>query len=180
MMRALTIAPLVCLMSALGPARTAAQRELELSVGASSLLLLSTFSGGVYHAVDATARVAMTPAWGVGGGVRLGLTAAEPELFGRVDIQRRIRDWAPSAGLELGVTTRGNQRSDDPLLAELREQSLQARSPYYIAINAALLRFHVFERYRVSALEFQLGTHLEPLGGHVRLQLGLLSVGVAL
>lgn len=143
-------------------ARAQAADALELSAGVSSLMLLSTFTGNVQHALELTAHGRATRSWWWAAGTRLGFAPMQPEVFVRIDARPEFVSWAPAAGLELGVTARAGKRSGDPLLAELREHSRDARSAFYLAFVAAPLCFRIFDRCRV-ALRWEAGSAAQRL-----------------
>jgi hypothetical protein len=66
------------------------------------------------------------------------------------------------------------------LLVEARASARRDLTPVYVAVHAVPLRFHTFDRFALSFLELQIGTHVSPFGRYLRLQLGLLAVGVTL
>jgi hypothetical protein len=154
--------------------------RFELSMGTSSLFVLGPMSGVASVSLDASASGAITHGWWWTGGARLGLGAWLPEAFARITAAPRVGDWAPAAGLELGVSARADDDAGSALLAEARAQASDGLSPIYVAVHASPLRFHVFERFRVSVLELQLGTYVTPFGRYVRAQIGLIAAGIAL
>jgi hypothetical protein len=153
---------------------------IELASGASALLVLGPLSGKTSMALDVIATGPIVRAWWWSGGARLGLGPLGPEVFARVLARPRVRAWEPALGLELGLSARGDDDSGGALIAESRAVSREGLSPFYLAVHAAPLRFHLSERFRLSLLELDLGTHLEPLGRFVRAQLGFVSLGYAL
>jgi hypothetical protein len=171
MLLAASAAPTAGAMSAPG---------FELWTGASSLLVLSPVSGRASFALETAAQGPITPAWRWVGGARLGFGPLSPEAFARLAVTPRWHDWMPSAGLELGLSARAGHDSGGALLAEERALSRRDLVPAYVALHAAPLCFQLFGRIRVSVLELQTGTYLSPFGRYVRLQVGLLSAGIAL
>jgi hypothetical protein len=123
-------------------------------------------------------------AWRLGGGVRLALprgAASVPlELYARALLSARWGSWMPAVGPELGLSglsvleprTTGLPEDIDALEGE-------RLGNVYLAFHAAPLRFAV-RGFTVSALELQWGTTFTPPGGTLRLQVGLLHVGVPL
>jgi hypothetical protein len=130
--------------------------------------------------VDASVRGPIAGAWQWNVGARLGLSPPSPDLFGGVAISPRLGAWEPSVGLELGFSARGDDDTGDALLREARDASRDGLSPIYSAIQAAPLSFRFGDDLRLSVLELQLGTYVQPLGRYVRAQLGIVSLGVAL
>lgn len=153
---------------------------LELTGGASSLIVLGPLSGQASAALEASVSgpVAQTFAWTAG--ARLGLGAWSSEAFGRFSAAPQLGAFLPRAGIELGLSARGDDDSGDKLLSEGRALSREELSPVYVAVHTAPLRFRIFDRYRLSVLELQLGTHVVPMGRFVRVQVGLVSLGVVL
>jgi hypothetical protein len=159
---------------------TIPSERLEVSAGASMLLSVSPYAGSVERAVNVTLRGPIVRAWKWGAGGRLGIGPARPEGFVQLLAAPVFDIWEPAAGLELGITARDDFSDESKLLRELRETSIADVSPFYAAIHTMPLSFRLWERFRFSALEFQVGTHLTPFGRVVRLEFGLISVGAAL
>jgi hypothetical protein len=168
-----------CCLAAAGPAR-AQTSSLEVGLGTSALLVLGPMSGSSSFAVDATARGPLARAWQWNAGVRVGVSPPSPELFAGVAIAPRIGAWQPSVGLELGLSTRGDDDAGSALLREARDASRTGLSPVYFAFHGAPLSFWLADDWRFSVLELQLGTHVAPLGRYVRAQLGIVSLGMRL
>ncbi|MFY0583823.1 hypothetical protein ACN28S_64510 [Cystobacter fuscus] len=76
------------------------------------------------------------------------------------------------SGLPVIIAPRG--LPDDLANAQARKLA-----PFYVAVHAQPLRF-VFRSFSVSALELQWGTPINQPGSALRLQLGLLHLGVVL
>jgi hypothetical protein len=150
----------------------------SLSLGISALLLQSYQFNRVSTSFDATVERAVAPAWAWAIGGRLGLSPALPEGFIRLQATPALGRWMGVAGIEVGVTSR--RRYDVPSggVAEgLRQQAEDEISPFYLGFHTAALRFAFWERWRLSLLELQIGSHFGRIGEHVRVQLGLLSLG---
>jgi hypothetical protein len=109
-----------------------------------------------------------------------GAASVPLELYARALLSARWGSWMPAVGPELGLSglsileprTTGLPEDIDALEGE-------RLGNVYLAFHAAPLRFAV-RGFTVSALELQWGTTFTPPGGTLRLQLGLLHVGVPL
>ena len=103
------------------------------------------------------------------------------ELYARALLSGQVGHWQPAVGPELGLSgVPVVQPRSNALPADYLDSRRDRFGPVYVAIHAAPLRF-TFQRYSVSALELQWGTHLVPRpGSNLRLQVGLLRVGVTL
>lgn len=170
------------LLAALLP-QAALASEHAVSLGATAVLLTS---GGVYNittprfGLDATYTYGRD-AWRLGGGVRwapAGGGTLPLELYARVMFSPSLGVWRPAVGPELGLSglpviipPRGRLPDD---LSRLQASKL---APAYVALHAQPLRF-VFRSFSVSALELQWGTPLNQPGAALRLQLGLVHIGV--
>jgi hypothetical protein len=170
------------LLAALLP-HAALASEHGVSLGATAVLLTN---GGAYnvttprYGLDATYTYAHET-WRLGAGVRwapAGGGALPLELYARAMLGPSVGAWRPAVGPELGLSglpvitpPRGGLPDD---LARLQAGTL---APFYIAVHAQPLRF-VFRSFSVSALELQWGTPLHQPGAALRLQLGLLHIGV--
>lgn len=123
-------------------------------------------------------------AWRLGGGVRWTPSPGVSlplELYVRALLSGQVGPWQPAVGPEVGlsgvpvVPTHTNA-----LPADYPDSRLDRFGPVYVALHAAPLRF-VYRRFSASALELQWGTHVTPRpGSNLRLQVGLLRVGVSL
>ena len=153
---------------------------LELTAGASSLLVLGPLSGQMSTAIDASVSGPLAHVFRWTGGARLGMGAWSSEAFGRLSAALSFGVFSPAAGIELGVSARGDDDTGAKLLAEGRASSREQLFPAYVALHAAPLRFALLEHYRLSVLELQLGTHLTPFGRFARLNVQLISIGVVL
>lgn len=157
-----------------------AAERLALTAGVSELLVLGPVSSALTTSLDVTARGALYRALGWSGGARLGLGPVSPEAFGRLSLRPRLGAWTPAVGLELGLSGRARDDHGDALLSELRAQSRAGLVPLYLALHASPLCFHVRERFVIGALDLQLGSYVAPFGRFVRVQLGIVSAGIAL
>ena len=157
----------------------------EVSLGTTAVILTN---GGVYNA--SAPRLSLEAAyarelgsWRLGGGVRWapsGRGNLPVELYARALLSTQSGFWRPAVGPELGL-------SGLPIILppeggfpdELSRQQAAQLGPAYVAVHAAPLRF-AFRRFTVSALELQWGTTLNRPGSTLRLQLGLLHLGMTL
>jgi len=157
----------------------------EVSLGATAVTLTN---GGVYNV--SSPRLALEAAyarelgsWRLGGGVRWapsGRGNLPVELFARALLSTQSGVWRPAVGPELGLS--GLPIIISPVGGfpdDLSRQQAQQLGPAYVALHAVPLRF-AFDRFTVSALELQWGTTLNRPGSTLRLQLGLLHLGMTL
>ncbi|ATB30806.1 hypothetical protein [Melittangium boletus] len=159
--------------------------EHEVALGATAVVLTN---GGSFNntsprlALDARYTHAFDT-WRLGGGVRWaprGHGSFPLELYAHVLLSPGKGIWRPAVGPELGISglpiivpPTGGYPDDLP---NLQTEKL---SPVYIAVHAQPLRF-IYRSWSVSALEFQWGTPINQPGAALRLQLGLVHIGVAL
>ncbi|HZI03690.1 MAG TPA: hypothetical protein VEZ71_06690, partial [Archangium sp.] len=101
--------------------------------------------------------------------------------YARAQLTANLGVWRPAVGPELGLSgLRIVAQSNAGIPSDYPNTLAERFGPAYVAIHAAPLRF-AFGRFTASALELQWGTQLTPRPGSVlRLQLGLLQVGVML
>jgi hypothetical protein len=126
-----------------------------------------------------------TGSWRLGGGVRWNFSAlgGNPplEVYARGQLVADMGVWRPAVGPELGLS--GLRIVSAPATGfptDYPDVRANRIGPAYVAIHAAPLRF-AFGRFTASALELHWGTFLKPRPGSLlRLQLGLLQVGVML
>ncbi|WP_395854228.1 hypothetical protein [Cystobacter fuscus] len=172
------------LLAALLP-HVALASEHGLSLGATAVI----FANGVNN--DFTPRPGLEAAytygrdaWRLGGGVRWvprGGGSLPAEVYARVLLTPPSGTWRPAVGPEVGLSglpaVLPSFRDDLP--RELEDERLRRSRPFYIAVHAQPLRF-VFRSFTVSALEVQWGTPIHQPGSALRLQFGLLHLGVVL
>jgi hypothetical protein len=149
----------------------------EVSLGATAVTLTN---GGVYNV--SSPRLGLEAAysrelgsWRLGGGVRWapsGQGNLPVELYARALLSTQAGFWRPAVGPELGL-------SGLPIIIPPAGGFPDDLSPAYVALHAVPLRFS-FRRFTVSALELQWGTTLNRPGSTLRLQLGLLHLGMTL
>jgi hypothetical protein len=154
---------------------------LALSGGLSALLLQSYLVNDLGLAVSAEleGRPHAGWAWAVGG--RLGFGPALPEGFVRWSAAPKLARWLPAVGLELGLTSRTRyELARGGVGQALRAQAEKEASPFYLAVHTTPLRFSLWRDWRISLLELQVGSHLGHFGEHVRVQVGLFSLGAGL
>jgi hypothetical protein len=172
------------LTAALLPGAAAASGH-EVSLGATAVTLTN---GGSYNIT--APRVGLEAGWSreagswrVGAGVRwapAGRGSLPLELYARALLSTRLGPWQPAVGPELGL-------SGLPVIlppaggfpTDLSERQSARLGPAYVALHAVPLRF-AFGRFTASTLELQWGTSLNRPGSTLRLQLGLLHLGMML
>ncbi|QRK10977.1 hypothetical protein JQX13_13430 [Archangium violaceum] len=175
--------PWLLLVAALLPGAAAAGQDVSL--GATALVLTN---GGAYNVSDPRPGLEAAYAyelgsWRLGGGLRWlpsGPGSVPLEVYARALLSTRLGVWRPAVGPELGLSgapivipPRGGFPEDHS-----RQQASQL-GPVYVALHAEPLRFS-FRRFTVSALALQWGTSLAAPGASLRLQLGLVHLGVSL
>ncbi|PTL77001.1 hypothetical protein [Vitiosangium sp. GDMCC 1.1324] len=176
--------PWFLLAAVLLPGAAAASGH-DVSLGATALLLTN---GGVYNVTSPRLGLEAAYAhelgsWRLGGGVRwlpAGRGNLPLEVYARALLSTHLGVWQPAVGPELGL-------SGVPIILppkggfpdDLSRQQAEQLGAAYVAVHAEPLRF-VFDRFTVSALELQWGTSLNQPGATLRLQLGLVHVGVTL
>lgn len=171
------------------PALAQPARRHELSLGATTFTYVSYLRPSIgFMAVEAAyhQRVATTGPWSalrLGGGLRTGMPEGSHfplEGFVQVQLSARIGRWEAVVGPELGLSGYAKLITRTILpLQELKALEDERLGPVYVAFNAAPVRLH-FGPVVASALELQLGTNTASPGSAIRMQLGLLRVGVAL
>jgi hypothetical protein len=175
--------PWLLLSAALLPGVAAAGHDVSLGVTAVTLT-----NGGVYNVT--TPRLGLDAAyayelgdWRLGGGLRWapsGRGNLPVEVYARALLTTQLGRWRPAVGPELGV-------SGLPIILppeggfpdDLMRRQASQLGPVYVAVHAAPLRFD-FRPFTVSALELQWGTTLNQPGATLRLQFGLVHLGVTL
>ncbi|WPB73722.1 hypothetical protein KYC5002_32365 [Archangium violaceum] len=174
----------------LAPAAQAQEaRQQELTLGATGFSYFSYQRPSAPFLVLEAAyhrRIASEGPWSavrLGGGVRTGVPggAIFPlEGFVQVQLSARIGIWEAMLGPELGLSGYAKLATGTLLpMQELKAQEDARLGPVYVAFNAAPVRLH-FGRVVASALELQLGTSPVSFGSAVRVQVGLLKLGVEL
>jgi hypothetical protein len=170
---------------------TAAPTPHEVTGGVAQLGYVGFYHGtGTRNALELGYR--FRPARGdgllpvaFGGGARLSTPregeAFPAELFAQASVQGELGLWAPMVGVELGYSGLNGldyrRRGELPPGIHAIEQA-RASAPF-LGFNISPARFSL-GRWRLSALELQLGTTLLPPGAINRSQLVFLRVGYTL
>jgi len=155
-------------------------QNLEISGGFALTLYQSVYSFQQSAAFETAVMKEITPGWNWQAGARLGLSPARPEGFFRLLAAQQIGIWRPLVGIETGITNRARFDEGEKLLRETRQAMEDGISHFYVAGYAAPLSFHIKNRWRISAFELQFGTHIGHTGRTARLQISVLSIGIAL
>ncbi|MCY1077883.1 hypothetical protein [Archangium lansingense] len=170
------------LVAALLPGMAAASGH-ELSLGGALFSTSGLSLALPYRPGFEAAYAYQFDTWRLGGGVRWNLGGGSPplEVYARAQLTADMGVWRPAVGPELGLS---GLRTVGPAPTGYPNDYQSTRAglfgPAYVAIHAAPLRF-AFGRFTASTLELHWGTLLTPRPGSVlRLQLGLLQVGVML
>jgi len=156
------------------------EHAITAAAGTAFLVMLGPLSGSGAATIEASVEGALTSRYAVTAGGRFEAGSGAPEAFVRFASTAQLGAWLPSIGLELGATGWSDNHSGGALLAEARASARRDLTPVYVAVHAVPLRFRAFDRFALSLLELQIGTHVSPFGRYLRLQLGLLGVGVTL
>jgi hypothetical protein len=172
------------LAAALLPGAAAAAGH-DVSLGATAVILTSgsNFNVAAPRLGLEAAYAQALGSWRLGGGVRWapsGRGSFPVELFARALFGPQLGAWRPAVGPELGLS--GLPVIVPPaggLPEDLSRRHAERLGPAYVAVHAAPLRF-AFQRFTASALELQWGTSLNQPGSTLRLQLGLLHLGMTL
>ncbi|EPX60250.1 hypothetical protein D187_002336 [Cystobacter fuscus DSM 2262] len=171
------------LLAALLP-HAALASEHGLSLGATAVILTNGANNKLSPRLGLEAAYTYgREAWRLGGGVRWvpgGGGSLPAEVYARVLLTPPSGTWRPAVGPEVGLSGLPiNLPSRGGLPNELKDEEARRSRPFYVAVHAQPLRF-VFRSFTVSALEVQWGTPIHQPGSALRLQLGLLHLGVVL
>ncbi|MBD3225413.1 MAG: hypothetical protein GF313_11820 [Caldithrix sp.] len=154
--------------------------DLEVNTGFSTILYQSVYSFQPGTALETMVGEPLADRLMWQTGARLGLNPVKPEGFLRMLIAPEIGYWRPNVGLEFGITARARFDEGDKLLRETRTAMEKDISPFYAAVHAAPLSFKLKDKWRLSLVEINIGTHLGYIGRTMRLQLVLISLGKVL
>jgi hypothetical protein len=174
--------PLVLLLAGIllsSPAFTQEKKPrnaYEVSIGFGMLVYQSVYSLQNGFGIEAAVRSRIAGPVDWQAGLRLGFNPALPEVFGRVLLIQEVGVWNPDIGLELGITTRARFNEGSALLRETREAMQIGLGVFYMSIHAAPLSFRIKEKWRLSTLEVDFGTHFADFGRTLRGQLTILSI----
>ncbi|HNY03090.1 MAG TPA: hypothetical protein PKG48_10905 [Bacteroidales bacterium] len=152
------------------------RKPIEIQAGFGMLITQSVFSmqNGFAPELAVAKEFSESLAWQAG--IRLGLNPVLPEAFGRLLVRQRVGAWQPAVGLELGTTRRTRFDAGKALLRETREAMQGTISPFYVAVHAAPLSFGIREKWRLSLLEIDFGTHFSHPGRTLRAQVMLVTL----
>ena len=175
--------PLILLIAGiflLSPAYTqekSRHKDYEVNAGFNMLIYQSVYSFQDSYGMEATVRGSITGPIDWQAGLRLGLNPALPEGFVRILGKQEAGAWRPEIGLELGITSRTYFEDGANLLRETREAMQTDINAVYMAIHTAPLAFSIKNKWKVSAMEIDFGTHFANFGRTLRAQVTFISVG---
>jgi hypothetical protein len=170
------------LLTALSPGTTVNAQEVknrpvyEVNAGIGMLIYQTVYTMENSFALEAAVRSKLTGPVYWQTGVRLGLGPVLPDFFGRLILIQEVGIWRPDIGIEIGVTARAQFQDDTGLLAETRKTMNQGTGIAYFSVHAAPLSFVIREKWRLSALELDFGTHFADFGRTLRGQITVLSI----
>ncbi len=153
------------------------RNNYEITAGFGMLIYQSAYNMQDSYGFEATARGNITGSLDWQGGIRFGLNPALPEVFGRILAHQESGAWRPEIGLELGMTSRAYFEDGAMLLRETREAMQTDINAFYMAVHAAPLAFKIKEKWKLSAVEIDFGTHFTNFGRTLRAQLTVISIG---
>ena len=168
---------IVCTGCHLSAQEISNQRKLEISSGFSGMLYQSVYSFQESIALETALRGQAIGLWDWQVGARLGFKPTLPEGFVRLLAVPEIGAWRPSVGIELGLTNRSHFDEGETLLRETRKAMEHDISHIYIAGHSTPVSFLLWNRWRISVMELNIGTHVGDTGRTMRVQIGILSVG---
>lgn len=153
-------------------------RSFEITAGMGMLIYQSAYNMQDAIGLEAAVRSSITGPVDWQGGIRIGLGPVLPEVFGRVLLQQETGAWRPEIGLELGVTGRAKFEDGAFLLRESREAMQTDINALYMAIHTAPLSFRIKEKWKLSIVEIDFGTHFSHIGRTLRAQVTVVSAGL--
>jgi hypothetical protein len=157
-----------------------AARGFEVTAGTLASLYQSVYSFQDGFAFDLAIGRPIDEVWKWRIGTRLAVGPLLPEAYVRLLAVMQFGSWMPSVGFEIGVTSRARFDEGKELLREFRVITEEDISPFYVAVHTTPVSFQLWDRWRLSVLELQFGTHLSHIGRTLRAQVGLVAVGTTL
>jgi hypothetical protein len=152
-------------------------KDYEVTAGFGMLIYQSAYNMQDSYGVEAAVRSNITGPVDWQAGLRLGLNPALPEVFGRILAFQEVGAWRPEIGLELGLSSRAYFDDGAMLLQETREAMQTDINGFYMAIHTAPVAFEIREKWKLSVLEIDFGTHFTNLGRTLRAQVTVISIG---
>jgi hypothetical protein len=153
------------------------RNDYEVTAGYGMLIYQSAYNMQDSYGIEAAVRSKITGQIDWQAGLRLGLNPALPEVFGRVLVSQEVGAWRPEIGLELGITNRTYFEDGATLLRETREAMQTDINAVYMAIHTAPLAFSIKDKWKISAMEIDFGTHFTNIGRTLRAQVMVISLG---
>jgi hypothetical protein len=153
------------------------RKDFEVTAGFGMLIYQSAYNMQDSYGIEAAVRSSITGPVDWQAGLRLGLDSALPEVFGRVLAFQEFGAWRPEIGLELGLSSRAYFDDGAMLLRETREAMQTGINGFYMAIHTAPAAFKIREKWKLSILEIDFGTHFTNIGRTLRAQVTVISAG---
>lgn len=158
--------------------KTPQTKKTEISAGYGMMIYETTYGFRNSSGVEAAIKRSFRENLALEAGFRLGTDPVRPEGFIRLMATHQSGRWHPSIGIETGITDRAYFKGSDKLLEEPRDAMSKDTGHFYIGTQAELLCFKIKDKWNVSFLELNLGTHYKDFGRTLRVQVNIISFGV--
>ncbi|NJK87153.1 MAG: hypothetical protein HC906_15425 [Bacteroidales bacterium] len=120
-----------------------------------------SFDNATFLVFEVDRTLAQSFKWG--GGFRVSTSGKSPEGFLRIGIFQQLGVWQPALSLESGIGKPGFDRESN-LLKETSEAMVRDIGLVYLSSRAELLGFEFREKWRLSILGVNFGTHYRNFG----------------
>jgi hypothetical protein len=150
--------------------------RIELSLGYNFLIYQSAYGFNNSSGADIFLAKTLNENLKAGVGIRMGVNPLLPEGFLRGIVTQTFGVWNPSIGIETGITNRANFESPTNLLKETREAMLKDIGYCYLSTHVEPLSFDLKNKFGLSFLELDIGTHYKHFGKTLRVQTTIVRI----
>lgn len=150
-------------------------RKNEIQAGAGMSMYQSGYSTQINQQFDVAYSRILSGNLKATAGVRYYFEPSFPSGYARLSLFNCFGIWRPSIGVEAGFSN-AKFTYPDRLLQETKEAMTSDLGQLYLSSHIAPFCFSVGKKWRISALEINVGSHVKYTGRTVFVQLNLLNL----
>jgi hypothetical protein len=154
---------------------SSAQKEnrvwpIQLSAGYGMLIYQSGYGLKNSYGVEFIAGRPLNELLIIESGFRIGIDYVQPDAFLRLCAGDKFGIWRPVIGIESGYSNRIYFDGSSNLLKETRDAMSNDLGHFYVSSHAGIFSFELKNKWNISLLEINFGTHYRNIGTTLRLQ----------
>lgn len=150
-------------------------RKNEIQAGAGMSMYQLGYATQINQQIEVAYSRVLTENLKAAAGFRYFIKPSFPAGFARLSLYHRFGAWKPSIGVEMGFSNAKFTYSDK-LLQEIKVAMTDEMGQVYLSTHMAPLCFEIGEKWNISALEINVGSHVKYTGRTVFVQLNFLNL----